>query len=89
MTNTEFLNSQLSIVKLNDVKLFNANKTKYIKLNGNFLKVDGFGLVSFIDDNENREIHQPYTPIGGLSALKSIIKGGGFTDYLNVNFIKY
>jgi hypothetical protein len=89
MTKTDFLNSQLSIVKLNGVKLFDTNKTKYIILNGHFLKVDGFGLVSFIDDNENREIHQPYTPIGGLSALKSIIKGGGFTDYLNVNFIKY
>lgn len=89
MTKTEFLNSQLQIVKLNGVKLFNSTKTKYIKLDGNFLKVDGFGLVSFTEDNEKREIPQPYNPVGGISALKSILKGGGFTNYSNVKFIKY
>lgn len=86
MTDTEFLNSQLSIVKVNNKKVFNKAKNAYVVLNGKYLSVNGFGLVSFGEEKDGFVL--PYNPIGGTGALESIIKGGGFTDYSKMAFIK-
>ncbi|MBL0304325.1 MAG: hypothetical protein IPQ23_21985 [Cytophagaceae bacterium] len=55
-------------------------------MNGKYLSVNGFGLVSFGEEKDGFVL--PYNPIGGTGALKSIIKGGGFTDYSKMAFIK-
>jgi hypothetical protein len=86
MTKTEFLNSQLSIVRVKNQKVFNKTKDAYVLLNGNYLSVDGFGLVSFGEEKDGFVL--PYSPIGGTSALKAILNGGGFTDYSTMFFVK-
>ncbi|MBL0323680.1 MAG: hypothetical protein IPP61_00600 [Cytophagaceae bacterium] len=54
-------------------------------MNGKYLSVNGFGLVSL---RRKRRICFTLQPIGRTGALKSIIKGGGFTDYSKMAFIK-
>jgi len=49
--------------------------------------VKWFGLVRLADGNEINGIKLPFEPVGGLRALKSIVNGGGFTSYNDIEFI--
>jgi len=88
MTNTTAtMNENLSIVKLSNKRLYRSDKKGYVLLNGHFLEVKGFGLVRLADGNEINGIKLPFEPVGGLRALKSIVNGGGFTSYNDIEFI--
>lgn len=81
------LNSQLEIVKLKNVKFYN-DKNQYVVFNGYSLAVKGLGLLRFKEstNNQENEFKTPYSPVGGLKALKNILKGGGFLDYSVLEF---
>jgi len=85
----EYLNSKLEIVKLENVKFYN-DKNQYVIFNGYSLSVKGLGLLRFKDscNKQDNEFKTPYYPAGGIKALKSIIKGGGFLDYNTLEFNK-
>lgn len=85
--NTSTLNSQLEIVKLENVKFYN-NKNQYVVFNGYSLSVKGLGLLRFKDscNEQENEFNTPYYPAGGVKALKSILKGGGFLEYTDLEF---
>ncbi|QQV91142.1 hypothetical protein Freya10_4 [Polaribacter phage Freya_10] len=84
------LNSQLEIVKLKNVKFYNS-KNQYVVFSGYSLFVKGLGLLRFKEstNNQENEFKTPYYPAGGLSALKNILKGGGFLDYSVLEFTNF
>lgn len=82
------LNNSLEIKRIKNKAFYNSDKTKYVLLNGCFLFIQGLGYIRFKNSKDLEGIKLPYNPKGGLRALKDILKGGGFVNYDNIEFLK-
>ena len=76
------LNSKLQIVKINsDYKFQDGEKIDFVRF-GYCFYIEGKGYVAFEKDTT------PYTPMGGINSLESILNDGGFLTYEGMKFMQ-
>lgn len=76
------LNKKLQIVKINSDYRFGISESEAVRASfGYCFYVEGKGYVTY----ENNKT--PYTPTGGIDALQSILKDGGFLTYEGMKFL--
>lgn len=75
----------MEIKKLNAVPFGNPNLHKIVT--GWALYEPAKGYYAFSSDRDRFGILCPYMPVGGKSALRSIIKAGGFLSMEGMEFV--
>lgn len=76
------LNKKLEIVKVDHDYKFRTTENKLDSTNGYCFYVERKGYVAFDTDTT------PYTPVGGVDALQSILNDGGFLNYKGMKFLQ-
>lgn len=84
MLDAKLINSELKIVKIDDLK-FKA-RFGYTMQKGWAFKHPEYGFYTMCDPSKDKI--SPYVPQGGKKALEEILRAGGITHFENSNFVK-
>lgn len=79
------ITKELEIKNINGLRF--GNQKTCCKTKGYAFYHKRLGYLAFKEDNKESDIKVPYIPLGGKSALQSILESGGFTDYNNIEWL--